>query len=29
MERDGALDDLAESLATLEGRHVVGVVFGN
>lgn len=27
MERDGALDDLAEILATLQGRRVVGVVF--
>jgi hypothetical protein len=29
MERDGALDDVAECLATLEGRHVLGVVFGD
>lgn len=27
MERDGALDALAECLATLEGRRVVGVEF--
>lgn len=29
MERDGALDDLAECLATLEGRRVVGVVLSH
>ena len=29
MEREGALDDLAEVLATLEGRRVVGVIFSD
>lgn len=29
MERDGALDDLAEVLATLKGRRIVGVKFSH
>jgi hypothetical protein len=29
MERDGALDNLAECLATLQGRRVVGVNFSD
>ena len=29
MERDGALDDLAECLATLNGRRVVSAVFSD
>ena len=29
MNRDGAVDALAECLATLEGRRVLGVVFSD
>ena len=29
LKRDGALDDLAECVATLEGRRVVGVIFSD